>query len=96
MPHVVLAEVLVSSGSAPEKFWFVAVTGNLAHAVQDLDPKQLQIALTGFLEKNTSLFVKVFAYPSAACSPLSPIPSLPMMTSNNYLKLACTAASFLH
>ncbi len=27
--------------------------------VQNLDPKLLQIALTGFLEKNTSLFVKV-------------------------------------
>lgn len=27
--------------------------------LQDLDPKKLQITLTGFLEKNTSLFVKV-------------------------------------
>lgn len=29
--------------------------------LQNLDPRQLQIALTGFLEKNTSLFVKVLA-----------------------------------
>ena len=28
---------------------------------QGLNPKQLQINLTGFLEKNTSLFVKVRA-----------------------------------
>ena len=27
--------------------------------LQELNPKQLQINLTGFLEKNTSLFVKV-------------------------------------
>lgn len=27
--------------------------------MQELNPKQLQINLTGFLEKNTSLFVKV-------------------------------------
>ena len=29
------------------------------HTLQELNPKQLQINLTGFLEKNTSLFVKV-------------------------------------
>lgn len=37
--------------------------------LQDLDPKMLQIALTGFLEKNTSLFVKV----RASCSDIKSI-----------------------
>lgn len=35
--------------------WFLPPQGLL----QDLDPKMLQIGLTGFLEKNTSLFIKV-------------------------------------
>ena len=38
---------------------YVVQTAYLIMAMQDLDPKRLQIALTGFLEKNTSLFVKV-------------------------------------
>ena len=67
-------------GLSLEKFWFVATASNLAHVVQDLDPRQLQIALTGFLEKNTSLFVKVFAYPSA-CVPT--IVSTPVATNDD-------------
>ena len=42
------------------------------NVVQNLDPKLLQIALTGFLEKNTSLFVKVQSLacvnPELACT----------------------------
>ena len=30
-----------------------------AGVLQDVDPRELQISLTGFLEKNTSLFCKV-------------------------------------
>jgi hypothetical protein len=37
--------------------------------VQNLDPKLLQIALTGFLEKNTSLFVKVHVQFLACVNP---------------------------
>ncbi len=44
--------------------------------MQTVDPRQLQINLTGFLEKNTSLFVKV-TLPS---TPPPPAHTLPLQT----------------
>lgn len=42
---------------------------------KDLDPRQLQISLTGFLEKNTSLFVKeLWTLLNSACEQNSGIP----------------------
>ena len=54
-------KVSQASHDAYEALPAAVVTCRPALVVQDLDPRQLQIALTGFLEKNTSLFVKVCA-----------------------------------
>jgi hypothetical protein len=43
---------------------------------QTVDPRQLQISLTGFLEKNTSLFCKVGPAPESAYTCLLPRPCL--------------------
>ena len=56
----VIASLIISARSFVMKTyaWFTLCEMQTLY-MQDLDPKRLQIALTGFLEKNTSLFVKV-------------------------------------